>query len=165
MQEIYVEDVRKVLQNKRKLEDSLNIIISNKGKNIFVDGNAEDEFIAIEVLEAINVGFSIPKALLLKEEEMMLQRIHIKDLTKRKDLKEVRARIIGTKGKTLGTINNLTNCEISLQDNEVGIIGDAENIEDAIQGLQSIIQGSKQGNVYSRIERERKKKRHLPMDF
>jgi len=161
MQEIYIEAIGKILTNKKRLEKELNIKITNKGKNVFVNGTAEKEYTAIEVLKAINMGFSADYALELINEEVILQIINIKDLTKRTDLQRIRARIIGTQGKTLKTLYNLTNCAISLQDNNVGIIGNTEDIEGAIQAVTSLIQGSKQGNVYGRIEREKKKKRIL----
>ncbi len=159
MQEIYVENMNHVLPNKKKLEKELEIKITYKGKNVFVDGDAEKEYTALEAMQAINLNFSVNKALLLKNDNIVLQTLNIKDITKRHDLERVRARIIGTKGKTLKTLNNLTNCEISLKDNKIGIIGNAEEIEEAIQALTSLIQGSKQGNVYSRVEREKKRKR------
>jgi KH domain-containing protein len=165
MQEIYVENIRRVLKNKDKLEKELEIKITNKGKNVFVDGEADKEYLAIEVLEAINLDFSVDQALVLKQENMLLQKLNIKDITKRQDLERVRARIIGTHGKTLKTLTNLTDCLISLEDNQVGIIGHAEDIEEAVQALTSLIQGSKQGNVYARVEREKKKKRKMPMNI
>ncbi len=159
MQEIYIENIRKVLQNKGTIEQQLNIKITNKGKNLFIEGNADNEYTALQIMQAINLGFSVEKALLLNNENIILQEIHIKDITKRNDLERVRARIIGTQGKTLKTLNNLTDCEFSLSDNKVGIIGDAEKIEEAVQALESLVHGSKQGNVYSRIEREKKRKK------
>ena len=159
MQEIYVENMNHVLPNKKKLEKELEVKITNKGKNVFVNGDAEKEYTALEVMQAINLNFSVNKALLLKNNNTILQTLNIKDITKRYDLERVRARIIGTKGKTLKTLTNLTNCEISLKDNKIGIIGNAEEIKEAIQALTSLIQGSKQGNVYSRVEREKKRKR------
>ena len=159
MQEIYVENIREALQNKKKLEKELQVKITNKGKNVFVEGTAENEFTAIELLKAINLGFSADRALLLKKENVILQTLNIKDITKRTDLERVRARIIGTRGKTLKTLNNLTGCAISLEGNQIGIIGYTDEIEEGVQSLKSLIQGSKQGNVYSRVERERKKKR------
>jgi len=159
MQQTYTEYLRKILQSKNKLEKQLKIKITNKGKDIFIDGKPEQEYTALQVIEAVNLGFSIERALLLTNENIILQTINIKDLTKKHNLEETRARIIGTHGKTLKTLKNLTNCAISLQNNQIGIIGDAENIEDAIQALTSIIQGSKQGHVYGRLEREKKKKR------
>ena len=159
VQETYTGYIRKVLQNKQKLESELDIKITNKGKLVFVEGDADDEFIALQVIEAINLGFSPGKALLLKNEEIILNKIHIKDLTKRQDLERIRARIIGTKGKTLKTLNTLTNCHFSLRDNDVGIIGNCEEVEEAIQAVTSLIQGSKQGNVYAHAEKARKRKR------
>ena len=159
MQEIYSEELAKILKNKNKLESELNVNITNKGKNIFVDGEAPNEFTALQIIEAINVGFSVENALLLKDEENMLQILHIKDITKRHDLDEVRARIIGTKGKTLKTLLNLTDCHFSLHDNNVGIIGHSDNMEDAVQAIESIVHGSKQSNVYARLEKQKKRKR------
>jgi rRNA processing protein Krr1/Pno1 len=84
MQEIYTEFIRKVSQNKKKLEQELEVKITNQGKNLFIDGDPEKEFIALQVIEAINLGFSTEKALLLKKEGIILQTLHIKDITKRK---------------------------------------------------------------------------------
>jgi len=159
MQEIYIEEIAKVIPSKYKLEKQLDVKITNKGKLVFVEGPAEKEYKAIEVLKAIGLGFSVSKALLLKEDNIMLQIIHIKDVTKRKDLERIRARIIGTAGKALKTLHHLTECEISLYDNKVGIIGNCEQIPDATQAITSLIQGGKHGNVYARVEKQRKRKR------
>ncbi|MEK6873159.1 MAG: KH domain-containing protein [Nanoarchaeota archaeon] len=158
MQEIYVENIKGVLSNKKKFEKELKVRISNKGKNIFVSGNPEKEYIAIRVLEAVKVGFSLNKTLQLKQEEMMLQILNIKDLTKRQDLKIIRSRVIGTGGRTLKTLKNLTNCDLSLYENQIGIIGDAEEVEDAVQAISSLVKGSKHGNVYARLEKRRRDK-------
>ncbi|MBR9706776.1 hypothetical protein GOV14_07100 [Candidatus Pacearchaeota archaeon] len=159
MQEIYIENIRKVLQNKKELEKKLDIKITNRGKNLFVEGEADNEFTAMQVMEAINCNFSVQRALSLNEDNIILQKINIKDITKRNDLERVRARIIGTQGKTLKTLNNLTECSISINNNRVGIIGPAQEIEDAVDALTSIINGSKQSNIYSRLEKRRKYKK------
>lgn len=159
MQETYSENIQKILGNKNKIESALNIKITNKGKNLFVKGKPEDEYIFLKVIDAINLGFSVERALLLKDENIILQTINIKNVTKKHNLEEIRGRIIGTKGKTLKNLNNLTDCAISLKDNQIGVIGNSEDVEVAVQALSSIIQGSRQGNVYSKIEREKKKKR------
>ncbi len=159
MQEIYIENLKEVLRNKVIIQKELGIKLSNKGHNVFVNGKAASEFLAIEVLEAVNLGFSVDAALQLKQDNVILQTVNIKDITKRHDLERVRARIIGTQGRTLKTLDNLTKCDLSLHDNQIGIIGNTEEIEFAIQAITSLVQGSKQGNVYGRLEREKKKKR------
>ncbi|MFA5855762.1 MAG: hypothetical protein WC867_00245 [Candidatus Pacearchaeota archaeon] len=159
MQQIYVKSIGKLLSNKNKIAKELGIKISNRGREVFINGDAEKEYIGLKVLEAIDLGFTVEEALLLKNEEVLLQILNIRDLTKRKDLHEVRARIIGTFGKTISNLENLSNCFVALKDNNVGIIGDAEEIDETILAIKSIIQGSKQANVYARLEREKKKKR------
>jgi KH domain-containing protein len=164
MQETYTEAIGKVLKNKSRIEKELNVKIENKGKLVFVNGDGEKEYLALKVLEALGLGFSIEKALLLKNEEIILQTINIKSLTKRKDIERIRARIIGTRGKTICNLKKLSECEICLHDNQIGIIGDFEFIEEAMTALESLVHGSKQANVYSRLEREGKKRRINP-DF
>jgi KH domain-containing protein len=159
MQEIYIENIAKVIKNKARLEKQLKVKITNRGKLVFVDGPAENEYIALKVLEALDLDFPIEEALLLKNENIELNIINIKDVTKRHDLERVRARIIGTHGRALKTLEHLTQCHICLHDNRVGIIGDCEEIEDAVQSITSLIHGSKHGNVYARAEKRRKEKR------
>ena len=158
MQQTYIENIAKVLKDKKKLEKELKIKITNKGKNIFVDGKPENEFIALKIIEALDFGFSVDAAFQLNKEEIIFQVINIKDLTKRKDIERIKARIIGTRGKTLETLKNLTECNICLHENQIAIIGYCEEIRDAIQALTSIVHGSKQSNVYARLEKQRKNK-------
>ena len=158
MQEIYVENIKEILRNKNKLVNDLKIKLNNKGKNFFIDGDAENVYLAGKVFEAINSGFSALNALELTQEGKMFSSINIRDITKRKDLERIRGRIIGKLGKTLNTLSRLTNCLLAVHNNIVGIIGDAEDIEDAIQSITSLINGSKQGNVYARLEKLKKKK-------
>jgi len=119
MQEIYVENLPLILINKNKLEKELKIKISNKGKNIFIEGKPEDEYLALKILEAMNLDFSIERALLLKNENNLLHIINIKEKTKRNDLHHIKSRLIGTRGKTLKTLNQLSECAISLHDNKI----------------------------------------------
>ena len=152
MKTIYSEKLPRILKNKKRLEEKLKVKITNKGQEVSIDGKPEDEYIAEKVIDAINFGFPFSDALLIKEEDNMLEIINIKDHTKRSDLNRVRARIIGTQGKTLKTLCNLTNCHFELKDNEVGIIGNPEYIENAQEAIIHIIKGSKQANVYKFLE-------------
>ncbi len=161
-QEIYIENIANILKNKPRLERELKIKITNKGKDFFLDGTAENEYLALKVFEAMELGFSAEKALLLKNETNILHRIEIKKITKRHDLERIRARIIGTHGKTIGNLSRLSHCHLALNNNQIGIIGDAELIDEAILAVKSIVQGSKQGNVYTRLEKETKKRRYNP---
>lgn len=164
MQQIYAEKFGKILKNKSFLEKSLGVKIKNQGKNILIEGNTENEFIALKVIEAIELDFSISRALLLKNPDIMLHIMNIKDLTKRHDLERIRARIIGTQGKTICNLYNLSDCFISINDNLIGIIGETENIKEAMIAIRLIVQGSKQANVYRRLEKKKKEKRLAPYE-
>jgi len=153
MKTLIINKLPRIIKNKRILERRLNIKITNRGKEVTLTGTPESEFLAEKVIDALDFGFPLSHALSILDEEFVFEIINIKSHTKRKDLKRVRARIIGTQGKTLSTLTNLTNCYIEIKDNEVGIICPAETIKATQEGIISIIKGSKQSNVYSYIER------------
>ena len=147
------DDSSVILRNRKKLEENLNVKIIPKENEISIDGNPEDEFIAEKVLDAIIFGFSIHAALLIKREDFIFEILNIKNYTHRNDLERVRARIIGREGKTLKTLNELTDCNFEIKNNEVGIIGSPELIKNAQDAVIAIIHGSKQANVYTFLEK------------
>jgi len=153
MKKLLIEKLPRITKNRKKLETKLNVKITNRGKEVYIEGKPEDEHIAEKVVDALDFGFSFSKAITIKEEDFEFEKFNIKDYTKRKDLERIRARIIGTKGKTLQTLSNLTKCGLELKDNWVGIIGPPENLKNAQEAIVSIIQGSKQGNIYSYLEK------------
>ena len=156
MHKIYVENPKRISRELKKLQTSLKVKLDIKNKEIILKGKEIDKFIASPIIEAVNKGFDTDTALLLRDENYIFECINIKALTRRTDLYQVRARIIGKKGKTLRVLNDLTDCNIILHENQVFIIGPSEKIKDAINGLRKLIQGSKQSSTYSYLERARK---------
>jgi len=157
MKTILSEKLLRILKNKKRLENKLNIKISNRGKEVQIHGEPEEEYIAEKVIDALNFGFPFSVAISIKEENLEFEILNIKNHTTRKDLERVRARIIGKGGKTLKTLNQLTKCNFEIKDNQVGIIGLPEYIENAQESVISIIKGSKQSNVYSNLEKNQLK--------
>src|SRR3989344_810892 len=72
----------------------------------------------------------------------------------------IKGRIIGTKGKTLKILTDLSDNFFELDDknNRVGIIGNPENIQTSHTAIISLIKGSKTGNVYTYLEKHRPEK-------
>lgn len=155
MEKRIVEKLPRITRNKKRLEKKLNVEIENRGKEVSLTGKPEDEYIAGKVIEALDFGFPFSDALAIKEKNYVFEVLNIKDYTKKKDLERIRGRIIGKGGKTLGTLSNLTNCSLEIKDNKIGIIGDTENIKNALDALASLIRGTKQSNVYSYLERHK----------
>ncbi|MFH1308372.1 MAG: KH domain-containing protein [archaeon] len=155
MHSLPFENIRKVIAHKKLLEKKLKVKILIKKKFITISGTEENEYFAVKVFEAIDADFPIDISLLIADspEEYMIEHLSIKEFTRRPNLAEVRARIIGRKGKTKQIIEDLSNCYISLHENTVSIIGNTEDIGRATQAITKLIQGSKQSSVYGFLEK------------
>jgi ribosomal RNA assembly protein len=155
MIKIISEKIARIIKAKKQLEKVLNIKIENRGKEVSLKGLPEDEYISEKVIDAINLGFPIQHAILIKTEDLLYEKLNIKEHTKRKDFKVVRSRIIGTNGKTLRTVCQLTDCYLEIKDNTLGIIGAPECIRTTRDAIISLIRGTKQANIYGFLEKHR----------
>lgn len=161
MHTIHFPNPTELKKNKTKLERALqvNIQINNKEATISSE-DATKEYEASLVLEAIAFGFSTEKALPLKNQDMVFQILPIKSISRRKNLEEVRSRIIGRNGKTKETVEEITQARLHLNHNQLGFIAHTENLQEITTALTNLIQGSKQTNTYRFLEagnRRRKK--------
>ncbi len=157
MKKIIAEKVGHLVKEKTRLEEALHLKISNRGKEFHLDGDPLDEYEAEQVINAVNFGFKIEIALMIKEKELSFNILSIKDYTKRKDMAVIKARIIGTQGKTMKTLGELTDCFFEVHNNEVGIIGHPERMKIAQEAVINLIRGAKQANVYKYLEKHQVK--------
>ena len=153
MQRIQIKSKTKIKKAVPKIEKRLKVRLTVKGDNIEVRGNEVACFSAGKIIEAIDFGFDVDDALLLVNENFCLEFINIKKHTRRKNLEEVRGRVIGREGKAKKTIEELTGAVLVVHDNVVGMIVDSEHLDAAVQGLRSLIQGAKHGNVFAYLEK------------
>ena len=86
MKKIISNKVGSIIKEKEKLETALNVKISNRGKELFIDGSPVDEYEAEKVIEAINFGFKTEIAIMIKEKELSLEILSIKDFTKKEKI-------------------------------------------------------------------------------
>ncbi len=159
MEKIFLEKPAEAKKEKRFLEKQLKVKISFENKFAVIEGEPVNEYEAIMVFEAINLGFSARTASLITDENFIFEKINMKDYTKRKNLDVVRGRMIGTHGKTKKTIEQISGSKIKIKDNTVAIIGPAESISNSITAITNIIRGSKQANMYRYLERINTEKR------
>ncbi|VVB79122.1 Uncharacterised protein [uncultured archaeon] len=154
MKKVPINSPNKIEKAIPYLTKKLNVgIIVNKNF-AYLDGKEVNEFLAEKVIQAVDFGFDAEDACLLRNENFSLEFINIKDHTHRKNLAEIRARVIGTEGKAKKTIELLTGSVIVIHGNIVGVIADSEHVSQTIQGILSLIQGSKHANVFSYLERQ-----------
>ncbi|HTY43655.1 MAG TPA: KH domain-containing protein [Patescibacteria group bacterium] len=154
---ITLDKVQEIKKNKKKLEKELKISIEIQGQDIILEGEGENEYIAEKVIDALDFGFSINKALKIKKEDSIFEILDIKSYTRQKNFQRVKGRIIGVGGKVIKTLSDLTGCDFEINNNKLGVIGSPELIKNAQTAVISLIQGSKQANVYAYLERHRVK--------
>ncbi|MBS3065461.1 hypothetical protein J4229_00215 [Candidatus Pacearchaeota archaeon] len=156
---LQMSSINKIKHNKEAIEKKIGVKITFKGRTIEIEGNPVEEYEAVTILEALDFGFALKDAIRLTDENVIFRKLPIKHFTKRKNLEEVRGRVIGTKGKTKRNVEDVSGCAVALHNNTVGIIGPAENIEETTTGIKNLIKGSKQANVYRFLEKMNTAKR------
>ncbi|MDP1695830.1 MAG: hypothetical protein Q8L29_02885 [archaeon] len=161
MEIVQISNIREIKKAKEELEKKLDIKITLSRKTATIEGNSLEEYEVANILNAISLGFSAKKSIHLLGEEISFKKINIKDFTKRKDMYEVRARIIGKEGKIKRTLEDLSDCEIIIRENTIGILGSAEEMEKTITGITNLIRGSKVSNVYNYLEKLNREKKKL----
>lgn len=163
MREIIVENFKKIKKDIPIIESKIKIkigFIDKQGK-LSIKGNEVSEYVVEQILKAADFGFDVEDALLLKQDGYILEFINIKEHTHRKNLKEVRSRVIGTDGRAKKIIGDLTGAAIVLHGNFVGIIIHSDRSDDVCQALISLIGGAKHSNVFSYLERRNRVRRNF----
>jgi KH domain-containing protein len=153
MKKLICEKIIRIIKGKQKLEEELNVKLTIRGKEVEIEGEPEDEYIAEKVIDALDFGFPFSAVMMIKEEDTVFEILNIKDYTRRKDMEIIKARIIGKGGGTLAVLSELTKCFFEIKDNRVGIIGLADHIKNAQDAMIYLINGSKQSNVYTFLEK------------
>jgi ribosomal RNA assembly protein len=124
--------------------------------------HAKDPSMAIVVsnlVMAVGRGFSPAKALKLLENDCYLEVLDIRDYVGKKleHVERMRARVIGTHGKTREVFEELTGADISIYGNTVSIIGTSLQLDVARRGMDMLLSGSEHAAVYHFLERKRAK--------
>jgi KH domain-containing protein len=156
---INVENIRKIKKAVPKIEAKTKIRFSFGSGFVIIRGKELEEFLVEKIVTAIDFGFETEDALLLLDADYSFEVIGIKEHTRRKNLHDVRSRIIGRDGKALNTIENLTGSILAVKDNNVGVICEAQNLEEVNQAVESIIRGAKHGNAFASLERKNRSRR------
>lgn len=154
MKKIPINSPNKIKKALRPIGAKIKVKLTLNKNTLIVEGSEFNIYTTEKVIQAIDFGFDVEDALLLRRENFNLEFVNIKEHTHRRNLAEIRARLIGTDGKAKRTLENLTGAVLVVQGNMVGIICDAEHVSHIIQGVISLIQGAKHGNVFSYLEKQ-----------
>ena len=122
---------------------------------------------ARDIVKAIARGFSPDRALVLRSEDIYFTVMDIRDYVgkSQKHIKRVRARLIGTKGKTRRIIEELSGAEMSVYGNTVALIGDLDSMDVSKRAVEMILDGSEHRAVYKYLEGQRRELKFREMSM
>ena len=149
-------------RTKRRLEERTGTgveVDSTTGEVTLDEVGATDPVMALkarDVVQAIGRGFSEVRAFRLLEEDMYLEVLDIKDFARTKArIEQIRARIIGSRGKTRRIIEELTGVDVSVWGHTVALIGPTFEMAIAREAVVMLLRGSEHATVYRFLERKR----------
>ena len=144
---------------KKNIEEKTDtkIKIDSKEGDVIISGEESfNTYVSKLIVLAISRGFNPEIAITLFNENTSLEIINIQDFCGKSKAKEIRikARIIGTQGKSRYLLEQLTNTDIRVYGKTVSVIGKIENTTMARRALEMLLKGSKHGNVYQWLEKQ-----------
>ena len=151
MKEIIIvpEDRINVIKNEKTkslIEEKLKVHMTIRENDVEIDGEGLELYNAKNIIKAIGRGFSPERAFRLLDENELLEIINL-EFSESKN-RTIRARLIGTHGKTRYIMERDSGASISIYGNTVAIIGTYEQIQIAKKSIEMIIRGSKHSLVY-----------------
>ena len=152
-------------KNLRKLERELGLRIEVSGSGDLTVKSLENdpiaEYNALRILDALALGFGTEIALQLEHEDYDLLKINVHNYAKGARVEAVKGIVIGTQGKTKKVIEELSECDIMISDHTIAVIGKNENAELASEAIKMLLNGAKQANVYTYLEKSRARLKDL----
>lgn len=148
-----IERIENVTESSIKIDDEAKTVK-------VINENSIKEIDTKNVLNAISVGFNQTEALKLAYNEFyQFEVINLKDITRNKsELKRQKARIIGEDGRTRELIEELTDIDVSIYNNKIGLIGETQDVLKARRSIVKLCEGSPHSTVYGELEQYKKNK-------
>lgn len=132
-----------------------NVVVGYDTKSL-LEGNP---FKALEIISAIARGFSPEKAFKLLHEDIVFQLLDMRDYVgnSQSSISRVKGRIIGERGKSRRTIEELSGADVSIYGHTVGFIGIFDAIKVAVEAIILLSKGSSHRTVYAMLQNYRRK--------
>jgi len=157
---------------KKRLQQSTGTRIeidSATGEVTIDESGATDPVLALkarDIVQAVARGFSEVRAFRLLDEDAYIEILDIKDFAHSKNrVAQIRARMIGTRGKTRRIIEELTGVDVSVWGHTVAMIGGSFEMAIAREAVFMILRGSEHKTVYRFLERKRADLKSYQMGF
>lgn len=149
-------------KTKRKLEELLGVKLIVKKNEVHILGDALNVYRAFPVIKAIARGFSPENAEALRNEEMQLEIIDLKEFfNTRNAIVRIKGRIIGRKGKIREELERLTDSKISVYGHTVAVIAPYYLMPYIKEALSMIIRGAKHSTVFNFLRKAKAEMTYL----
>lgn len=144
---------------KQHIEEETNSKISIDSKEGDIRITGDDSlglFSAREIIKAIGRGFSPEIALQILKSDYAFELLSLSDYVGKSDktAHRLKARVIGSEGKTRKYIEKTTETNLSVYGKTIGIIGEAEKVMIARRAIESILAGATHSSVYRWLEKK-----------
>jgi ribosomal RNA assembly protein len=159
-----VEKIKQECRVKIEIESETgNVIVGYNSKSL-LEGNP---FKALEIISAIARGFSPDKAFKLLHEDVIFQLLDIRDFvgTSQSSINRLKGRIIGERGKSRRTIEELSGAYMSVYGHTVGLIGIFDAVKVAVESVILLSKGSSHKSVYAMLQNYRRKLKQEKMSL
>lgn len=155
---------------KKELEERThtNIGIDSQEGIVRVEGDDAVPFLrAVEVIQAVNRGFSPERAFrLLDDEDLLLDVIDLSGLADSpRQMDRLRGRIIGKDGRAREQIEHMTHTQISVMGKTIALIGLPEQMKVARAAIDMLLEGSPHEAVFSYLEKKRQDAKQDMIDY
>lgn len=134
---------------------------TSEDSSVEIEGDPEGEWLAGQILRAVDLGFEPRIAFKLFSDSVFLEVMDLGVALRRNEraIGRHKARIIGTEGKAKKTLEELTEAFIAISDDErIGIIGEFDSVRAAKEGITRLLEGSPHGSVFSYLREESRRR-------
>ncbi len=117
---------------------------------------------ACDVAKAIGRGFSPQRAFALLDDTVYLRLINLEEFgSTPNQIRRLKGRVIGQGGKTRRNIEELTETFVTVMGNTIGVIGEVENQQVAVNAIVRLLRGAEHSTInrYLNTQRRQMKRR------
>jgi len=140
----------------------IKLSISDEGEIEISSKDPVKEWRSIDIIKAIGRGFEPRIALKLLNEEYEFKLTGLKDIfSSEKQRIRYKARVIGTKGKVKTAIEEISNANICIYGNTIGIIGKMDEVDLAGRAINMILNGASHGSVFIMLRKTKQKMQEI----
>lgn len=128
---------------------------------IDIQGSSESEWVAEQVLRAIDLGFTPKQALKLFNENVFIEVVDVGEAMhgKTRAVERMTGRIIGAEGKIKKAIEELSEASLAISDDgRAGVLGGFEEVKLAKEAVLRLLEGKQHGGVIAFLRNVKRKR-------